>query len=243
MDLPRAAVPGGDPAGDLPQADRLPLARPVADGQRDRGVGQTVLVLPAAVIGAGDGGERGGGQVGGRALAPGEQVEPGLRDVSEQGRGPAAPVKADRHPAALADDRPQAGQQQAQFPGQRVRRLGGDHEHRIAVLAGDPGLPGGRGGELQPRDVHLLYGPGAVAGACVPVRVEEPQRLGAGRGLPAGQRHDQVRCLAGRGELAGRMFLHWPPSGSTRGRPGAGSTRPAATRGLIGISRPTRARR
>jgi hypothetical protein len=73
-------------------------------------------VLPAAVIGAGDGGELVGGQVGGRALAPGEQVEPGLRDVSEQGRGPAAPVKADRHPAALADDRPQAGQQPAQFP-------------------------------------------------------------------------------------------------------------------------------
>ena len=57
VDLPGAAAAGGDPAGDLPQADRLPLARPVADAQRDGGVGQVVFVLPAAVIGAGDGGE------------------------------------------------------------------------------------------------------------------------------------------------------------------------------------------
>ena len=78
MDLPGAAAAGGDPAGDLPQADRLPFARPVVDAQRDGGVGQVVGVLPAAVIGAGDGGERVGGDVGGRALAPGQQVEPGL---------------------------------------------------------------------------------------------------------------------------------------------------------------------
>ena len=36
----------------------------------------------------------------------------------------------------------------------------------------------------------------------MPVGVEEPQRLGAGGGVAAGQRHDQVRCLAGGGELA-----------------------------------------
>jgi hypothetical protein len=35
-------------------------------------------VGPAPVIGAGDGGERVGGQVWGRALAPGEQVESGM---------------------------------------------------------------------------------------------------------------------------------------------------------------------
>ena len=36
----------------------------------------------------------------------------------------------------------------------------------------------------------------------MPVHVEESQRLGAGGGVAAGQRHDQVRGLAGRGELA-----------------------------------------
>ena len=159
-------------------------------------------MLVAAVIGAGDGGELVGGDVGGRALAPGEQVEPGRGDVGEQGRGPAAPVKAHRHPAALADDLPQLGEQPAQLPGQRVRRLGDHHEHRLPVLAGDPGLPGGRGRELQPRDVGLLHGPGAVVDAGVPVHVQEPQRLGAAGSVPAGQRHDQVRGLAGRGELA-----------------------------------------
>ena len=104
VDLPGPAAAGGHPAGDLPQADRLPFARPVADGQRDRGVGQVVGVLPAPVIGAGDRGERVGGNVGGLALAPGQQVEPGPGDVGEQGRGPAAPVKAHRHAPPLADD-------------------------------------------------------------------------------------------------------------------------------------------
>src|SRR5258708_31592745 len=47
--------------------------------------------------------------------------------------------------------RSQLGQQPAQLAGQGVRRLGGDHEHRVAVLAGDPGLHRGWGGELQPR--------------------------------------------------------------------------------------------
>ncbi len=116
VDLPGAAAAGGHPAGDLPQADRLPLARPVVDAQRHHGVGQVVLVLPAAVVGAGDRGELGGGQVGGRALAPGEQVEPGPGDVGEQGRGPAAPVKAHRHAPPLADDLPQLGQQPRSSP-------------------------------------------------------------------------------------------------------------------------------
>jgi site-specific DNA recombinase len=118
VDLPGAAAAGGHAAGDLPQGDLLPLARPVADGQRHHRVGQVILMLPAAVIGAGDGGELAGGDVGGRALAPGEQVEPGPGDVGEQGRGPAAPVKADRHLAALAHDLPQIGEQAAQLAGQ-----------------------------------------------------------------------------------------------------------------------------
>jgi hypothetical protein len=65
--LPGGPGLGGDAAGDLPQRHRLVLARPLADGQGDRGVGQVVFMLAAAVIGAGDGGERVGGQVGGRA--------------------------------------------------------------------------------------------------------------------------------------------------------------------------------
>ena len=36
VDLPGGPGPGRDPAADLPQADRLPLARPLADGQRRR---------------------------------------------------------------------------------------------------------------------------------------------------------------------------------------------------------------
>ncbi len=195
-------MPGGDPAGDLPQADRLSLARPVADGQRDRGVGQVAGVLPAPVIGAGDGGEFAGGQVGGRAFAPGEQVESGLGDVGEQGLGPAAPVKAHRDPPPVAQDLPQLREQPAQLAGQRLRRLGGHHEHGLPVLVGDPGLGGGRGGELQPGQVCLLDVPGAVVGAGMPVGIQEAEGRGPGIGVAAGQRHDQVRCLAGRGELA-----------------------------------------
>ena len=109
---------------------RGPSLMPSSHGR----VGELVLVGPAPVIGAGDGGERLGGQVGGRALAPGEQAEPGGGDVGEQRRGPAAPVKAHRHPPPLAHDLPQRGEQAAQLAGQGVRRLGDDHEHRVAVL-------------------------------------------------------------------------------------------------------------
>ena len=118
MDLPGGAGPRGDQAGDLPQRDGLALARPLADAQFRGRVGQLVLVGPAPVIGARDGRERVGGQVGGGALAPGEQVEPGGGDVGEQGRGPAAPVKAHRHPPPLAHDAAQLGQQAAQLAGQ-----------------------------------------------------------------------------------------------------------------------------
>jgi hypothetical protein len=82
----RVAPREGLAAGDLPQADRLALARALADLQGDRGVGQVVLVRPAAVVGAGDRGECSGGQVGHGCLAVGEQVEPGLQDVGEQRR-------------------------------------------------------------------------------------------------------------------------------------------------------------
>jgi len=77
VDLPGAAALGGDQAGNLAQRHRLALARPLADAQLHGRAGQLILVAAAAVIGAADGGERAGGQVGGRALAPGEDVEPG----------------------------------------------------------------------------------------------------------------------------------------------------------------------
>ena len=116
MDLPGAAALGGDPAGDLPQRHGLALARPLADAQLHGRLGQVVLMSPAPVIGAGDGREGLSRQVGGGPLAPGEQVEPGPCDVGEQGRGPAAPVKAHRHPPPLAHDGAQIRQQAAQLP-------------------------------------------------------------------------------------------------------------------------------
>jgi GntR family transcriptional regulator len=86
VDLPGAAGLRGDAAGDLPQRHRLAFARTLADAQLDGGVGQVVIMPSAAVVGARDRGELGGG------------------DVGEQGWGPAAPVKAHRHPPPLADD-------------------------------------------------------------------------------------------------------------------------------------------
>ncbi len=86
MHLPGGAVGGGLAAGDLPQRDLLALARALADLQGDRGVGELVLVAAAAVVGAGDRGERGAGQVGDRAFAVGEQAGPGGGDAGEQRR-------------------------------------------------------------------------------------------------------------------------------------------------------------
>jgi hypothetical protein len=76
VDLAGAAAAGGNPAGDLPEADRLALARPVADAPFCGGVAKVVVVLATPVIRAPDDGELVGGQVGGGSLAPGEQVEP-----------------------------------------------------------------------------------------------------------------------------------------------------------------------
>ena len=42
MDLPGAAAPRGDPAGDLPQRHRLPLARALADAQVHGHLGELV---------------------------------------------------------------------------------------------------------------------------------------------------------------------------------------------------------
>jgi hypothetical protein len=84
MDLAGLAPAGRNPAGDLPQADLLALARAVGDVQVRGGVGKDVLVCPAAVISAGHFRERRAGQVSGGALAVGEQVEPGGQDVGEQ---------------------------------------------------------------------------------------------------------------------------------------------------------------
>ena len=86
MHLADGAPGGGLAAGDLPQRDLLALARALGDLQRHDGVGQLVLVRPSAVVGAGDLGERRSGQVRYRALAVGEQVEPGAGDVGEQRR-------------------------------------------------------------------------------------------------------------------------------------------------------------
>jgi hypothetical protein len=86
VDLAGLAVAGGDLPGDLAQADVLALAGAFGDVQVHGGVGESVFVGPAAVIGAGDGSERGGGQVRGGAFAVGEHVEPGGQDAGEQGR-------------------------------------------------------------------------------------------------------------------------------------------------------------
>ena len=77
-------------------------------------------------------------------------------------------------------DLAQLREQAAQLPGQGLRRFGDDHEHRVAAGVGDPGLLGGRAGELQ-RVPYLLHLPGAELGPGVPVGIEEPERGLAGR--------------------------------------------------------------
>ena len=205
MDLPCVSVAGGDPAGDLPQGHGLALARPLGNAQFGGGVGQVVLVIPAPVISALDGGELRGGQVRGCSLRQVSRSKPASR-MSANSAGDQPPrVEAHRHPPALTSDLPQVREQAAQLAGQGVRRLGDHHEHRIPVLIGHPGLLGGGSGELQPRDVSFLDLPGAEVGAGVPVGIKEPERVRAGGGVPAGQGHDQLMRLAGRcqlGELA-----------------------------------------
>jgi len=82
VNLPGSAVAGRTRRVTCSRVTIWP-ARPVADLQGHPGVGQIVVVIAAAVIGAGDGGELGGGQVRRRGLAVGEQAEARLQDVRE----------------------------------------------------------------------------------------------------------------------------------------------------------------
>ena len=122
--------------------------------------------------------------------------------MREQVRGPAAPVKAQHRPGAVPADGAQLRQQRLDLGGQRRGRLGQHHQQRIPAVIGDPGLLGRRAGELQPRDVHLLYLAGPEVGAGVPVDVQEPERARARRGVVPGDGQLPVRGLARDGELA-----------------------------------------
>ena len=246
VDLPGPAAAGGDPAADLPQADCLPLARPVVDGQGDRRVGQVVLVLAAPVIGAGDGRERVGGQLGGRALAPGEQVEPGRGVMSANRAGdqpPRSKHTVTRRPWPAMARR--SGSRRANSPASE------SDGSAVTMNTGSPSWPvtrilhRGRGGELPPRHVGLLHVPGPVVDPGVPVHVEEPERVRPGRGVAAGQRHDQVRGLPGGGELAelaaDRLDLRRPVQpehpAQRRGRDPGGALGPTAARPAPGTPR------
>ena len=144
------------------------------------------------------------GQVGdvfpGAGLAVGEQVEPGVDDLGEQVRGPAAPVKAQYGLAVFPGDLAQLGQQLLDLPGQRGGRFGHDDQQRVPGAVGDPGLLRRRAGELQPGHVHLLYLPRAEVRPGVPIDAEEPEVVRAGRRAAPGYGHLQVRGLAGGGE-------------------------------------------
>jgi predicted nucleic acid-binding protein len=85
--------------------------------------------------------------------------------------------------------------------GQAGRRERGDHHDRVPVGVGDPGLAGGAGGHVQPGDLRLRQIPGAGVDPQMPVDVQEPQRLRAGRGVRGGERGLQPRAAATRGEL------------------------------------------
>jgi hypothetical protein len=99
---------------------------------------------------------------GGRLLGPngpdllpgwvGEQVEPGGADGREGGRRPAAAVEQDGGPPVRAKQPAQLGQQPDQLAGQAGRRGRGDHQHRVGIRVGDPGLGGGVAGQVHPVD-------------------------------------------------------------------------------------------
>ena len=106
--------------------------------------------------------------VGGGALAPGQDVEPGRVQVGEQGRGPAAAVEPDQHPAIVADGGAQVGDQPAQLGGQRGGGFGHHHEQRIPSGVGHPGFHRGRGGELQPGHMGFRDPAGALEARTCP---------------------------------------------------------------------------
>ncbi len=207
--------------------------RAAGDGDVRGAVGQLVAVLAAVLAGVDGGGERVRGQVGGvlpgAGLAVGEQAEPGVGDLGEQVRGPAAPVKAQYGLAVFPGDLAQLGQQLLDLPGQRGGRLGHDDQQRVPGPVGDPGFLSRRAGELQPGHVHLLYLPGAEVRPGVPVDVEEPEVVRAGRRAALRDGHLQVRGLAGGGEpgelAADRLDFRCPvqaqdPAHRRRGDPG-----------------------
>ena len=110
-------------AGDLPQRQHLSLVLPAGDRQADAGLGEVVAAFAPVVPGPGHRGELAAGDGGdvfpGLGLAVGEQVEPGRGDVREQVRGPAAPVKAQHRPGAVAADGAQLREQGLDLGGQR----------------------------------------------------------------------------------------------------------------------------
>jgi hypothetical protein len=122
---------GGLEQADLAHGKRLALAGPVGDIQLDVGVGQPPGVGAAVLVGVAVLGEGVFVDVGGCALTPGQGVEPGRVQVGEQRRGPAAAVEPDQHPAVVANQRPQLGDQPAQLGGQRGGRFGRHHQQRI----------------------------------------------------------------------------------------------------------------
>ncbi len=83
MHLPGA---GGVGHADLPDREHLTGARSVGDGQAHEGVGEFPGVGAAVRVGVGVGGELLGVDVGDRAFAPGQGVEPGRIEVGEQRR-------------------------------------------------------------------------------------------------------------------------------------------------------------
>ena len=199
---------------DLAHREHLALAGPVGDVEGDLGVGEAPGVGAAVLVDMGVLGEQCVVDVGDRAFAPGQGVEPGRVQVGEQGRRPAAAVEPDQHPAVVADDGPQLGDQPAQLGGQRGGRLGHHHQQRIPGGVGHPGFHRGRGGELQPGHMGFRDLAGALIGADMPVDVEHRRLLGAGGHTAGGHRGDPVAGLARLGEqpdlAADRLDLRCP---------------------------------
>ena len=195
-------------------ANTSPVRGPVADVEGDLGVGESPGAGAAEFVGVDALGEQCLFDVGGGTFAPGQGVEPGRVQVGEQGRGPAAAVEPDQHPAIVADGGAQLGDQPAQLGGQRGGRFGHHHQQRIPRGVAHPGLHRGRGGELQPRHMGFRDRPGALVGAHVPVDVEQRGLLGAVLGVAAGHRGDPVAGPAGLGEqpdpAADRLDLRRP---------------------------------
>lgn len=138
VDLPGGGLGGGaalvgggrDREGDLPHREHSTRPPKPTVSTIPGAVGGVVGVVSGGVQGQGDGGVRGppgvfaavfiaDGQVGEPLggdrfrgpFAPGEDVEPVLVEVGEQGRGPAAAVEPDQHPAVIADRGPQVRDQ------------------------------------------------------------------------------------------------------------------------------------